>query len=235
VVAIGTAYRDWLARSGVPPDRIHVVPDATDLDRFRPGRSSVLRDENAIGDDEVLIGIVGRIEPFKQQVQFLRAAARVVGAGCRAHFAVLGGRNRNRPLYYHRVRSWPARHGMAPYVTFAGARQDIEHLIPSLDVLVTLSGGSVMLEAMACGVPVISASSRDPATLRMVRDGESGRVVPARDLEALVRAMIQLCGDVVARKRFGTNGRRRVEEMFGRDRLVQATQGVYERVVLGDS
>ena len=232
VIAIGEPYGDWLAQSGVSRSRINVVPDATDLDCFRPSRTSVLREQYApIDGDDVLIGIAGRIEPFKQQVQFLRAAARVIGAGRRAHFVVIGGRNTNRPLYYHRVRSWPARHGIASRVTFTGARDDMEHVMPSLDVLVTLSGGSVMLEAMACAVPVISASPRDPATLRMVRDGEGGRVVPAHDLEALVRAMIQLCDDALARKRLGASGRRRVEALFGRDHMVQATKRVYDAVV----
>ena len=233
VIAIGSAYRDELVarQRELDAERVAVIADATDLDRFRPGRSTVLRQEDpSIAADDVLFGIVGRIEPFKRQLEFLSAAAAVVRAGRRARFFVIGAPNPNRPWYARRVRRFPVAHGIDRRVTFTGRRRDMERVMPSLDVLVTLSGGSVMLEAMACGVPVVTASARDPESLRIVRDGEGGRVVPAGDADALLRVLIELCDDAEQRRRLGARGRQRAEAHHGRARLVAETVRLYDRL-----
>jgi glycosyltransferase involved in cell wall biosynthesis len=113
-------------------------------------------------------------------------------------------------------------------VAFTGARHDIEAVIASLDVLVTLSGGSVMLEAMASGVPVVTASDRPPTELEMVRDGESGLVVPADDADALFDALRRLCDDAPLRRRLGSQGRERALRYFGVARLVRQTERLYD-------
>jgi len=232
LVAIGHAYRDQLVEHGLPAERIAVIADATDLARFRPRPGAVLRQEDpSIAPDEVLIGIVGRIEPFKRQLDFLAAAERVLRAGRRARLFVIGAPNPHRPYYVHRVRVFPAVHGISRRVAFTGPRRDMERVMASLDVLVTLSGGSVMLEAMACGVPVVTASARDPGSLRIVRDGESGRVVPADDPHALARVLVELCDDAEQRRRLGAQGRRRAEALFGRERLVDETVRLYDALL----
>ena len=232
VVAIGHHDRAQLLASAIPAERISVIADATDLERFRPGRRSVLRQEDpSIADDDVLFGIVGRIEPFKGQLDFLRAAAAVLRAGRPARFFVIGARNPNWSWYVRRVRAFAAARGIERRVTLTGPRNDMERVMPSLDVLVTLSGGSVMLEAMACAVPVVTASARAPASLRIVRDGESGRVVPAGDRGALVGAMIELCDDADRRRRLGAEGRRRAEALYGRERLVAETVRLYDALL----
>jgi glycosyltransferase involved in cell wall biosynthesis len=228
LIAIGNRYRDQLLCYGVPPERITVIPDATDLVRFTPERPQVLRQEHPVMSDDVLFGIVGRIEPFKRQFDFLRAAEQVVAAGRQARFFIVGAPNQDWPRYVRRVQAFPAACGIERRVAFTGPRSDIERVIASLDVLVTLSGGSVMLEAMACGVPVVTASDRSPAALEIVRDGETGLVVPADNPDALVQAMLRLCDDAGLRRLLGANGRRRVETQFGRARLVRETTDLYE-------
>jgi glycosyltransferase involved in cell wall biosynthesis len=88
-----------------------------------------------------------------------------------------------------------------------------------------------MLEAMACGVPVVTASARSPDSLRIVRDGEGGRVVPADYPDALVRIMVELCDDADQRRRLGVNGRQRAEALFGCDRLVDETVRLYDALL----
>lgn len=232
LIAIGNAYRDGLLAHQIPAERIAVIGDATDLDRFCPRPGAILRQEDpSITAGEVLIGIVGRIEPFKRQLEFLRAAEEVLRAGRRARFFVIGAPNPTRRCYVRRVRAFPAAHGIDRRVTFTGPRRDMDRVMASLDVLVTLSGGSVMLEAMACGVPVVTASARSPDALRIVRDGESGRVVPADDPHALARAIVELCDDAEQRRRLGLQGRLRAEALFGRDRLVDETVRVYDALL----
>lgn len=231
LIAVGNRYRDQLLRYGVPSERITVITDATDLARFTPECPKVLRQEHPAMSRDVLFGIVGRIEPFKRQLDFLGAAEQVIAAGRQARFFIVGAPNRDWPRYVRRVKAFPPMHGIDRWVEFTGPRADIERVIASLDVLVTLSGGSVMLEAMACGVPVLTASDRNPAELEIVRDGEAGLVVPADNLDALVRAMLRLCDDAELRHCLGAKGRRRVETQFGRSRLVRETTCLYESLL----
>jgi glycosyltransferase involved in cell wall biosynthesis len=232
LIAIGSRYRDDLVANGVPAERIAVIGDATDLGRFVPRRGHGRRRAAwPTAADDVVFGIVGRIEPFKRQLDFLRAAERVLRHRRRVHFLVIGAPNPNRPLYARRVQTFPAARGIEHAVTATGWRDDIHQVMASLDVLVTLSGGSVMLEAMACGVPVITASARSAASLRIIRDGESGRVVGANDPDALVRIMLELCDDEDQRRRLGTNGRRRAEALFGCRRLTDDTVRFYDALL----
>ena len=232
LIVIGDGYRDQLLHYGVPSERITVIADATDLARFTPRCSPILRQEDsAIAANDVLFGIVGRLEPFKRQLDFLHAAEQVIAAGRRAHFFVIGAPNRDRPRYVRRVQTFPTARGIDRRVTFTGPRLHMDRVMASLDVLVTLSGGSVMLEAMASGVPVVTASARSPAELKIVRDGEAGLVVPAGNADALVRALLQLCDDVELRRSLGAKGRHRVETQFGRDRLVSETVHPYDALM----
>jgi glycosyltransferase involved in cell wall biosynthesis len=236
LIAIADGYREDLCEWQVAADRITVIPDATDLSLFCPRDDNVLRRaDRSIREEDVLFGIVGRIEPFKRQLDFLRAAERVLAAGRRARFFVIGAANPNRPWYVRRVRTFPAAQGIDHAVTMMGHRHDMSQVMASLDVLVTLSGGSVMLEAMACGVPVITASSRNPDSLCIVRNGDAGRVVPSHDPQALTRAMVELCDDAAGRRGFGAKGRQRAETFFGRDRLLEDTVRLYDALIASRS
>lgn len=232
LIAINDRHRNALLASRIPAGRLTVIEDATDVQRFRPSDRNILREEDrSIEADEVLFGIVGRIEPFKRQLDFLRAAKRMMTSGRqtrRARFFIVGAANPKRPWRIPRMRAFARAHRIDRLVTFSGFRDDMDHVIASLDVLVTLSGGSVMLEAMACGVPVITASNRRPEDLTMVRDGESGRVVPAHDTDALAAVMMELCDDADQRRRLGATGRQRAEAFFGCDRMVDETARVYD-------
>lgn len=231
LVAIGEGYREELLEAGISREKISVIPDATDLGRFRPG-GSLLRHENpSIAANEVLFGIVGPITAIKHQYEFLEAAEQVIAQGRRVRVFVIGAPNPHRPWYAGRVRRFAAARRFDHLVTFTGHRDDMARVMPSLDVLVTLSGGSVMLEAMASGIPVITASARDPERLTIVRDGESGRVVPAGDGASLVRAMLELCDDADERRRLGANGRQRAEALFNADRLAMDTAALYESIL----
>jgi glycosyltransferase involved in cell wall biosynthesis len=230
LIAIGRRYRDQLVDYGIAADRIVIIQDATDLARFTPDRCELLRRQHPVMSDRVLLGMVGRLEPFKRQLEFLQAAERVMAAGRQVGCFVVGAANRHWPRYVRRLRAFPAAHGMEDDVVFTGRRTDIEHVIASLDVLVTLSGGSVMLEAMACGIPVVTASD-DASRLEIVRDGEAGLVVPDGDPDALVRALLRLCDDAALRQSLGAQGRQRAVLKFGRARLARETERVYESLL----
>jgi glycosyltransferase involved in cell wall biosynthesis len=232
IITISERYKRMLLRNGIPPEKVTFIHDSVDLNRFRPlqpGVNVLRRDFSPEG--EVLIGIVGRIEPYKRQLDFLRAVEIILRERRNASFFVIGGVQSKG--YFKRMRRFIADRGLNRHVIFTGARDDMPEVMASLDILVTFSGGSVMLEAMACGKPVISVREVNPLdpNWQIVRDGETGYVIPRDDIPVLVETMIRLIDDPGLRRRLGREGRRWAEERFSHSQMTLKTLRVYERLV----
>jgi rhamnosyl/mannosyltransferase len=90
--------------------------------------------------------------------------------------------------------------------------------------------GIVQLEAMACGKPVV-CTELGTGTSFVNQHGETGIVVPPRSSESLAEAINRLLGDETLRKKYGEAGRRRVEEQFSREVMVNKILRVYEEVL----
>jgi glycosyltransferase involved in cell wall biosynthesis len=88
--------------------------------------------------------------------------------------------------------------------------------------------GAVM-EAMACGLPVVATDVS--GTREVVADGESGLLVPPCDPPALARALARLLDDPELRTRLGTAGRRRMEERFSLEAMLDAKERLYRELV----
>ncbi|MBS3734766.1 MAG: glycosyltransferase family 4 protein [Phycisphaerae bacterium] len=237
VIAISRRVGGQLTAAGVAPERITVMYDAVDLERFAFAERDGQRDEadsvlrrafpQARG---VLVGLVGRIDPAKRQEDFLRAAGEAMrDARGQATFFLIGPAYR--PSYAAALRAFARRDGLDGRVIFTGVRNDMPAVLGSLDVLVSLSGGSVMMEAMACGAAVVSAGFTPAADSEIVRDGETGLLLPpGREFE-LGATLRRVIGDAALRRRLARSGRRHAETHYGADRLVAATQAIYERLL----
>jgi glycosyltransferase involved in cell wall biosynthesis len=116
-------------------------------------------------------------------------------------------------------------------VTFTGYRRDMPEVLRSLDMLVTLSGGSIMMEAMACGKPVIMASAAKPADLRIVQNEKTGLVVPYDDIDAVSKAILRLLDNREMMGKMGQAGRSRAEELFDMKKITRSTEAVYAKLI----
>ena len=130
--------------------------------------------------------------------------------------------------------------GLTDRVTFLGEVTDAERriLLHACDVLVLPSidrreaFGIAQLEAMACGKPVIASDL--PTGVRFVNRHEvTGLLVSPKDPEALAAALTRLLGDERLRARLGDAAKKRVEEEFSAERMVNSTLQVYEEVIRG--
>ena len=143
-----------------------------------------------------------------------------------ATFFVIG--ETHEQAYDRHVRQYAVENGLADRVIFTGRRDDIPDVLASLDVLVTLSGGSVMIEAMACGTPVVSAGFTPSAESTIVLDGRTGLVVEANELDT---ATARLIGDAGLRERLARSARQHAESNYSHLTLVAKTQQTYERLL----
>jgi glycosyltransferase involved in cell wall biosynthesis len=200
---------DYILRAGWPAERVHYLPNFAAHERVPPLPRAGL----ATPEDAALALALGRLHRNKGFDILLDAMAQVP----RLHLW-LAGEGEERAALEARA----ARLGIADRVAFLGWRDDVAALLGAADMLVSSSRheplGNVVIEAWAAGVPVIAAASAGPRAL--IRDGESGLLVPPENAEALAAALRRLAADRDLRARLAAAGRAAWAAEFAEPRVV---------------
>jgi glycosyltransferase involved in cell wall biosynthesis len=222
-------FRSYVS-SLVPADVVH---DVVDLGRFRPGALAPadLRKEPG----EILYGIVGAITPLKGHDIFLDAAETVLQKLPTAKFVIVG----NNPYvteeglqYEESLRRRIKNSALRDRVKFLGFRNDVPNVMAQLDVLVQPNRGPEglgrsVLEAMACGVPVIAVNKWGPAEL--IDDSRSGLLFAPLDTKRLVVHMLTLGESASLRNIMGKLG----HEWIHRNLVAKELAGKFDRILSG--
>lgn len=227
LIAISTAVRDVLVKSGIAAERITIVPSGVDLTRtIDPAPASTLA---ALGvrPGAPLVVMVAALVPHKAPVTFVRAVAAAVAAGTALQALLVG----DGPLAGE-VRRERDTLGLGGVLHLAGQRSDADALIAACDVFVLSSReeglGTVLLDAMSCGKPVAATSAGGIGDV--VEHGVTGLLVPVGEAEALGAAIAGLCRDAERRAAMGAAARSRVGR-FGLEQMAAGTLAVYSRVL----
>jgi glycosyltransferase involved in cell wall biosynthesis len=228
VIAISEGIGNVLLSEGLPAAKLRVVRSAVDWGRFqRPC------DRRAVADlglpaDALLVGVVAQLIPRKGHRLLLAALPPLAAAHPGLHVIFFG----QGPLEAD-LRAQIAARGLAGRVQLAGFRDDLDGLLPCLDLLVhpaTMEGlGVSLLQAASAGVPILaSAAGGIPEA---VRDGINGVLVPPGDAAALGAALGQLLGDVALRRHLGEGGRELMRREFSIDAMVEGNLAVYRELL----
>jgi glycosyltransferase involved in cell wall biosynthesis len=233
VVAVSGQVRDLLVREGVPEERVRVIPSGIEIERFRDlERNRGLRSRLGWDDSHFVVGNVAHLAAHKGQRLLLEAFARLRRLLPAARLLIVG-EGEERPELEARA----AALGIGEAVHFAGFQADVPPWLAACDLfaLSSLSGeGSpaAVKEAMAAGVPVVAS---EVAGIReIVADGESGRIVPLGDAEALAAAALELALDPARRRALAARARAEVER-FSMEAMVQAVEALYLELLAPDS
>ena len=229
VATIAARYRQDLIEAGLPAERIAVIDDAVDLERFRPhlaGGDHLRRRFGA--DGQVLVGLVGRIEPSKRVLEFLEAVAAVAPEARRRASFLIVGQPKNQD-YCRLARDATRRLGIDDRVVFTGHCRDMPEVMSGLDVLATMSGGSVMFEAMACARCVLSVRP-DGRHSEHTRHGQTAWCVTTDGPAPVGEALARLIEDEPLRQRIGLAARAWAEQHLSPAIMVAKTQALYERL-----
>lgn len=234
--------RRRLLDDGWPGDRVVVIPNGVDTDRFRRRSApSGIRHELGLPADGPIVGVLARLAPCKGLEFFLDAARIVADRFPDVRFLVIGdqevlgnGAVRAGGSYRKELELRAERLGLKDRVVFAGFRLDVPEVLAELavSVLPSVTGEGLpnsVLESMAAGLPVVATSSG--GTSEAVVDGQTGFLVPPRDAAALARAIVPLIAVPALRSHMGAAGRRRIAEHFSLDRMAREMQALYARLI----
>ena len=235
-VCVSDHLRQYLVQKiGVPDRLITRIYNGVDTGRFHPAddRSRTVVGGAPWGDEpRFVIGTVGRLQPVKNQVALLQAVRtlfrRDPGYQRKVGVAIVGDGPEREAL-----RTFVASEGLAESVWFTGARDDVADVLPNFDVFVlpSLAEGisNTILEAMACGLPVIATAVG--GNVELVVDGVTGQLVPSGDIPLLVGAVEAMVAQPSAAKTLGANGRARALSQFSLASMVRSYDNLYQNVL----
>jgi len=236
-VALSRDLQQWLEQAvGVPARDIRQIYNGVDSQRFLPVPARrPLPTPEPFPADAVVIGTVGRMQGEKDQLTLTRAFIRLVRGrggeeGARLRLVLIGDGPLREP-----AAALLAEAGLAGQAWLPGQRDDAPALMQGLDVFVLPSlvegVSNTILEAMASGLPVVATEVGGNAEL--VVAGETGRLVPSADAEAMAAAMGAYVESPALRRAHGEAGRARVEASFSMQRMVAGYLSLYDELLTG--
>lgn len=223
---------------------VRMVYNGIDTLRFSPGKLGGESLDGLAGlgpapSGTIRVGLVATYARWKGQDLFIDAAARLLArhSGLRIRFFIIGG-----PVYSTigsqfsepELRRAAEARGLKDHLGLIGFQKEAQNVYRALDVVVHASThaepfGRTIVEAMACGRPVVVSNAGGAAEIFL--DGIDAIGVPPNDADALAEAIARLARDPEMRRRIGAAARRTVAERFSRERLGAEILDVYDSLI----
>jgi glycosyltransferase involved in cell wall biosynthesis len=230
ILSVSESGKRAHAAMGYDTSRMVVVHNGYDLEVFKPAPEAraAVRRELGLSSDTLLVGLIARFHPAKDFRNFFKAASILLERHTGVHFLMAGtGVSTSNPELSRPIHEL----GLTGHLHLLGRRDDIPIVDASLDIgcisSATEAFPNSVAEAMACGVPCVVTDVGDAALIV----GDTGRVVPPRNPEALARGL----GDMMdlgpeGRKLLGERARQRVAEKFSLVKMIDAYEALYRQL-----
>ncbi|MEX2129661.1 MAG: glycosyltransferase family 4 protein [Xanthobacteraceae bacterium] len=228
LVATGKATRNALVEKfRLDPEKVFSIPTGTDLSRFQPGDRAQARIAVGLGSTGPVVAIVATLRHWKGHRFLISALGDPRLAS--AELVVVGDGPQEQALREQAVTD-----NVANRVHFAGRQKDVVPWLQACDVFALPSTGhettpQAIQQALACGIPVVTTPSG--AGLELVRDGETGLIVPANDVTALADAIVRLLSNPDLARRLSDAGRKDVAAKFTAAAMLDAMEEVLQKAV----
>jgi glycosyltransferase involved in cell wall biosynthesis len=176
------SHSPWLASNAC-----HVLHNAVDTEVYFPRNTESLRRELGLTSELPIIGIVGQVKRIKGHEIFLRMVQMMNHEGIEAQYLIVGDDNVQKGAYTKHLKAMAHDLGVEGQVMFLGYRKDIPEIMSLLDLITVPSlhepFGRVVVEAMACGTPVVA--SRIGGMVEIFEDGDGGLFCDPNDADSL--------------------------------------------------
>lgn len=228
ILVNSSGVTEFYVAKRLPAEKFTLIPNAIEPARPSNVTRQQLLDELQLPHDTRLIGAVGRLWPQKRVKDLIWAADLLKVVRDDVHLLIIGnGPERDRlERYRHQVH-------IADRVHFLGERDDVPRLMPHFDVLWLASGyeglPNVVMEAMACGVPVVASDI--PGNRDLVVPGQTGFLTPVGDRAGFARHALTILDDPLLARRLGAAGRQRIEMEYTVDKMVGRYADLYRELL----
>ena len=228
IVAVSNSMKALLTQHGIAAQKIRVIHNAIDPNETVPSTSGKeIRQRYGLTSDQKVIGVIGRLNPEKGQMIFLRAMEKTARSFPGVKALIIGdGQDRAMLEGFCREK------GLSDHVVFLGYQEEIADYYQALDLLVlpSLSEGlpNTVLEAMSFGVPVLATAVG--GVPEIIQNG-NGMMVPPNDPGTLAERMIELLGDGALRQAIGLKGKNSLYPRFAPDSRVRQIVSLYEELL----
>jgi glycosyltransferase involved in cell wall biosynthesis len=235
VVCISDAVADALREQALPTRHLVTVHNAVDVDGLVPEvERELLRERLGLAPSDFVVVLVANFVGWKRHIDLVRAVVKlgsvVPGLRCLLLGGEIGGDSAERR---REVEELVASHGLGESVRLLGFRTDVAEVMSAADIMVHPAEhepfGRVLIEAMACGLPVVATRTGGPREI--VEDGETGLLVDVRSPDSLAQAIRTLHVEAALRQAMGERARLRARERFGCESHARSIEKIYRELL----
>lgn len=222
-----------MRRSEVGPEKIRVITNGVDVERFSSNARAraEVRDELGIDAGAWVVGAVGRLVPEKHHALLFRAMAPLLDGG-QTHL-VIAGDGTCRPDLCAIVDAWPP--SRRTHVHLLGERRDVARLLAGFDVFALSSRSEglplAVLEAMASGLPVVATAVGGLSSL--VINEVTGILVPPDDPDQLRKGLLAMSNRRDRARAMGAAARETITRRYSLDQMADRYMDVYRGALAG--
>lgn len=244
IIAISPSQKDELANTYkiCPPEKLQIIPLGLDLDKFRTDQDRKRHDFRTayhIPEDDIVIGIIGRIVPVKNHVFFAQAAAMVLAqTRHNVRFLIIGDGDMRQQMEseFHRLdvdyAYYPQENRLAT-ATCLSWQINMDAVLAGLDIIALTSHNEgtplSLIEAQAAARPIVSTNVGGVADV--VLQDKTGLITEPGDVEAFATALLKLISDSMLRARLAGNGTEFAHGNFSYQRLVSDMSQYYHSLL----
>ena len=234
VIAVSEAVaRQLKSQRIVPDEKIALVPNGIDIERFTGGLErfdrAALLSSKQLPPDCLLVGSIGELRRLKRHDDLIRAASLIDRQIKNVHFVIAGVDTSADGATQKELSDLVQSLNLKEQVHFVGWLDNAEHWLRAMDVFVSASETESFVlsiaEAMACGTAVVA--TRTAGAQEVVADKVSGLLVPIGDIDRLAEAVVTLLKDEKLRSSFGERATQEAETRFSLDRMVNEIEKIY--------
>lgn len=218
IVVSNAAKEHW--KSYVDENKLYVVYNGLDYERYLTSNASLIRQELGLSKNDILVGMIGRVHPWKGQTYFLNIAKQLAETQPNVKFVMVGDVYPGNEYLYDEIEKTKCDLGIKNQIIDLGYRKDVPEILSALDIFILPSIApdplpTVILEAMAAGKPVIATAHG--GSVEMVQDNVSGFLIPWNDSLKASKIILPLIENKPLREAMGLKGRQRVQSLFSRE------------------
>jgi glycosyltransferase involved in cell wall biosynthesis len=234
-ISVADAMTDLMVAAGVAErEKFTTIYSGMETEPFLRAGEHRDRVRHALGygDDHIVVGKIARLFHLKGHDDMITAAERLVGRHPRVRFLFVGDGILRGPLG-RRIDAA----GLSEFFQFTGLvlPERIPEMIGAMDIVAhtSLREGlaRVLPQGLIAGKPVVSYDI--DGAREVVIPGETGYLLPPRDVQALIGALGDLIVNTALRERLGGEGRRRFAEVFRHEHMTEQTRALYTRLLEG--